>query len=425
MATATYSVTQSNADIEQVWRKVQAGVVEAANFGVEEWNLLQKAKKFDVDWSAREITLELDLQDDYGTSAIIEGGKEARPSSPAPATATITWILLNKRFTISKTARYIQEQQGTRGQLVSQLKYQSKKALQGIRRKVGDMFYGFSTGTQAIVTSISTDAVTLQDMYGISGEGATTDARRCEDLFRAGDYVAFLNPSGPALRTSGIALIDSVTAASNIITGSAFSDVSTVTASDLVVFANNLENTTMASGTERSQNFVGIMDILTTASVHSYSSATNAKWDVSTENTSGGRFTGVKLRTMKQGIANEGGGTMDTVLWSNGVENDVVAQLQSGLRFNDAFNMEMDGKPTSKGIKFFTSRRVLDGLVVGFDSKKSVQKMTLLPEPGQQAFSDLKELQDDSGYVASLDYPAAMVCVNRANMGYYTSVTEA
>jgi len=424
MAAATYSVTTSSSNLKELWRKVQYGVVTAAQFGVEEWNWLQKLKNYDVDWSAREITMELDINDDYGSAMIPEGGYEARPSSPTAVTATVTWVLLNKRFTVSKTAQYIAGKT-PKAMLENQLKFQAKKAVQGIRRKVGDMFYGFSTGTLAKVSSVSTDDVTLKDMYGLSGEGATGDYRRCEDLFRAGDYVAFLNPSGPALRTSGIVLIDSITAASNTITGSAVSDVTSLTANDLVVMANNLENTTLAAGTERNLNLVGLLDGTQTASVHSVTSATYPKWDVAYSDTGGGRFTGVKLRTAKQRIANEGGGKMDTVIWSNGVENDVFAQLQAGLRFDDAYNMEMDGQPKSKGVKFMTSKRVPDGYVFCFDSKNSVCKMTLLPEPGQGvSFDDGDKLQDLSGLVFSLDYPVAMVYKNRANLAYFSGVTE-
>src|SRR5262245_17097594 len=112
----TYTVTTSSTNLANIWRKVQAGIAVAFQFGVEEWNWLQKLKSFDVDWSAREITLELDVNDDINTASIPEGGFEAVPSSPTTSTATLTWILLNKRFTISKTAQYITQQQGTRGQ---------------------------------------------------------------------------------------------------------------------------------------------------------------------------------------------------------------------------------------------------------------------------------------------------------------------
>ena len=422
MATATYSVSTSGTDLKELWRKIQYGVVQAAQFGVEEWQWLQKLPEFDVDWSAREITFEADINDGIGAASIPEGGKEARPSSPTAVTATVTWILLNKRFTASKTAQYI-AQRTPKAQLESQLKFQAKKALQTIRRKVGDMFYGFSTGTLAHVSSVSTDDIVIDNMYGVTGLGATTDAVQATDLFRAGDYIAVLNPSGPALRTSGIVAIDSITASTNTLTGADVSGISSPTDGDLIVMANNVENTTMAAGSERSLNLIGLLDGMTSTSVHSISSATYPKW-LATANTGGGRFTGIKLRTMKQAIMNEGGGTLTDVIWSNGVENDVVAQLQAGLRFNDAFGMEMDGSPKSKGVQFHTSRRVPDGYVFGFDRKNSVHKMTLLPEPGSPAFDDGDKLQDDSGFVFSMDYPCAMVYTNRANLAYYSGVTE-
>ena len=72
-----------------------------------------------------------------------------------------------------------------------------------------------------------------------------------------------------------------------------------------------------------------------------------------------------------------------------------------------------------------TSKRVPDAYVFGYDSKRSVGKGTLLPEPGQQAFSDGKELIDDSGFIFSLDYPCFMAIKNRGNFGSYASLQEA
>lgn len=421
MATATYSVTTSASNLANVWRYVQAGIYVAYNFGVEEWNALMKFEKFDVDWSARSITFETDLNDDINTASIPEGGKEARPSSQTVQTATVTWILLNKRFTISKTARYIQQQQGTRGQLENQLKFQAKKAVQGMHRKLGDLFWGKSDGVGALVSAVTGDSITLKDMYGVTGFGATGDARQASHLFRVSDYIAVLNPTGPTLR-GAISAITTVTDASNVIVAGA-SAIASATANDYVVFANNLENTTVTGGTEYNLGLVGIQDMINTTSVHSLS---NARWTAAVNNTSGGRFTGIKLRNLKQQIRNKGGGELTTVWWANGVENDVVAQLQAGLRFSDAWGMEMDGQPASKGITFNTSRRVPDGVAVGWDSRNSVKKMVLLPEPSENVSYDDEghKLQDDSGYIFSLDYPCAMVTTNRSNMGQYSSLTE-
>ena len=418
MATATYNVTTSGSDLANIWRKVQAGVVVASQFGVEEWNALMKTKRFTVDWSAREITVELDINDDYGTAMIPEGGKEARPSTPTVVQATLTWVLANKRFTISKTAQYI-AQRTPKAQLEDQLKYQSRKALQGIRRKFGDMFYGFSTGTVAVLSGSSAGGCSIKNLYGVTNLGSAAGTLRAADIFRAGDYIAALNPTGPALRA--IAVVSSVDRSANLLsTGANISG----SAADLVTFANNLENTTLAGGTERNQHFVGMLDGITSTSVHGVSQTTYSGWQAAINDSTGGRFTGIKLRKMKQAIMNKGGGELDTIWWSNGVENDVVAQLQAGLRFDDAFKLEMDGRPTSKGVTFHTSRRVPDGYVFGYDSKNSVQRMSLLPEPGSQAFDDGDKLQDDSGLVFSLDFPAAMVWVNRQNAGLYSGLSE-
>ena len=92
-----------------------------------------------------------------------------------------------------------------------------------------------------------------------------------------------------------------------------------------------------------------------------------------------------------------------------------TSQLTAGLRFTDAFALELDGKAGAKGVTFNTSRRVPDGYVFGLVKENSVNKMTLLPEPGQQVFEDGYKLQDNSGLVFSVDYPCAMIWTNRAN----------
>ena len=425
MATATYSVATGSSTLSGVWRKIQVGILTAFQYDVEEWGWLKRLKPLDVNWSSREITAELDINQNYGAAAISEGGKEARPSSVNTVTATITWALFNKRFTISKTSKYIQQQQGQRGQLTSQLKWQAKGAVRALQQKIGTHFWGNSTGVLCLQNgAISTDTVTLDSMHSVAGLGSTSHNWRCADFFVAGDYIAVLNPSGPALRTAGIVLIDSVDRAANTITGSAFSDVTTFTDNDFIVFANDVENTTLAGGTEYNKELVGILDGLLSTSVHSVSGATYPNWTSYAAATSG-RFSGITLRKMKQNIRNRGGGEMDTLIWANGVENDVTAQLQAAMRFDMPFSLEMDGQPVSKGLKILTSKRTPDGYVCGYDSENSIGKMVLLPDPGDgPAWDDLDKLQDDSGYVGGIDYPAQIIWTNRANTAYASNQTQ-
>ncbi len=418
MAVATYAVTTSKTDVNGVWRKVQAPLQVAAQFMVDEWDMLDELKEFEVDHSAREITAPLDLTDDVGIAKIPEGGYEARPGSPNPVDATLTWILYNGRFTISKTARWI-DQRNRKAMIERQILFQGRKKLQAMARMVGFDFYGFSTALTAKVGAIGANIVTLKDQYGISGLGSTTAPYDVENVFRVGDYVAILNPSGPALR--GIVKITTVTPATPSITLA--STPGSTAANDLIVLANSVENATLAGGTDYNNGLVGLLDISTSTSVHSVSGVTYPNWNAGYSDTTGGRFSGIKLRKAKQGVNNNGGGEIDTLIWSNGVENDMTAQLRAGLRFTDAFAMEMDGSPKAKGVKILTTRFVPEGYVFAFD-KKSLSKITLIPQPGTPAWEDGDKLQDQSGFVFPMDYPAAMVTTNRGNFSYFSGLTE-
>jgi hypothetical protein len=419
LATATYTPTRSDTDITGVWRKVQTPLQVAAQFMVDEWDMLDDVPKRQVDWSARLIEMPLDILDDYGIASIAEGGFEARPGSPNPVDATLTWILYNGRFTISKTARMIDEQ-NRRAMLERQIVFQGRKKLQAMARRLAFDFYGFATGYTSKVVSVASDVFTLKDAYGVAGLHSTNTPYRVTDPFTVGDFVAVLNPTGPALR--GIADITVVTAATPSITLS--STPGSSAADDLIVFANSLENTTLAGGTAYNKALNGLLDIVTSTSLHNVSGATQAKWNAGYSDTGGGRFTGIKLRKAKQGIENNGGGTLNTMLWSQGVENDVVSQLQAGMRFTNAFAMEMDGSPKAKGVKIMSTRFVPEGYVFMFD-RKSLKKMTLVPKPGQPGWEDAYKLQDQSGYVIPLDYPCALTSDNRGNFGYVSGATEA
>ena len=418
MAVATYTPSTSSSDVSGVWRKVQTPLQVAAQFMVPEWDMLDDLPEMHVDWSARLIEMPLDLADDYGVAAIDEGGYEARPVSPNPVDATLTWILYNGRFTISKTAKFIDEH-NKQAMLERQIVFQGRKKLQAIARRLGFDFYGFSTSVVAKVSSEASSVFTLKDAYGVSGLHSTTTPYRVTDPFKVGDYVAFLNPTGPALRGTPID-VTAVAAATPSITTSA--TPSGATADDLVVMGNSVGNTVLAD-TDHGNGLTGLLDVNTTASVHSVSNATYAKWDVGYSDTAGGRFTGIKLRKAKQGIENNGGGTLNTMLWSQGVENDVTAQLQAGLRFTNAFAMEMDGSPKAKGVKIMSTRFVPEGYVFMFD-RKSYKKLSLIPKPGTPAWDDAHKLQDQSGYVIPLDYPCALITNNRGNFAYASGATE-
>ncbi|MHC4181566.1 MAG: hypothetical protein ACYSWU_29075, partial [Planctomycetota bacterium] len=237
MATATYTPSTSSSDLNTLWRKTQVGIVKAYGFGVPEYNALERLKRKTINWSAREITMELDLLDDINVASIPEGGKEARPASQKPVTATLTWILLNSRFTYSLTAKYIRAAQGTKPMLEDQFKNLTEN----------------NTGT----TSLD-----LDDMYGVASLGGTAANRRVADLIRDNEYYAILTSAGTFRE---IVQASSVARSTNIVTTAA--NMSTTADGDLVVPAASVENTTNA-GTDRNRWVVGVLDMMTSDSVH-------------------------------------------------------------------------------------------------------------------------------------------------------------
>lgn len=426
MATATYNVETGSVTLAQLGRKVQAGVFKAAQYGVEEVSWIKSLEKYDAPISLREITHELDLIQATGAAFIPEGGKEARPSSPSAVTATVVPLLMNKRFTVSRTMQMILRTQGMRGLLESQFKWQGRKAVEALRAKQGDTFYGFSTGTMALILSAAGGAtITLKDMYGVAGLGATTHNRRAVDPFVAdtgtnADYIAILNPAGPALRE--IRKIIGKDRATNSLVLDA--DPAADAANDLIVYANNVENTTLAGGTERNLNPTGLLDGLTSTSLHGVSATTYPNWAAALNDSGGGRFTGIKLMKAKDAIQNVGGGTAKLVIWAQGVKNDVVAQLQAGLRFSDAYAMEMDGTPKAKGIEFKTSRRVPDGYAFVLDPDNSIRRLMLTPDVETPGMDDGNKMIDDSGVMFSADFLYALPWTARANAAVFSGLTQ-
>jgi hypothetical protein len=99
-------------------------------------------------------------------------------------------------------------------------------------------------------------------------------------------------------------------------------------------------------------------DGLFATSVHGISSSSVGNWQPSLSDSSGGRFSGVRLHQAADEINNKGGGTAKKIFMAQGVYRDQLSLYQAAVRYDDPFAMEMDGDVKSKGRKFFKSRRV-------------------------------------------------------------------
>lgn len=419
MASATYTPTLSSSGVNKVWRKVQGELQDGFGFDVPEWEQFDMIRGFNIAVSAREVTVPIDINEGAGIGSIAEGALESMPSSPNVEELTLNYILLNGRFTAAVTAQLLDMHQKA-AQLKRQLVFQGKHKIRDLSRDWADRLYGLSTGYLAQTSTVATQSsgvYTLKNMYGQTSITSTNAYKQIADKFKVGDRVALIR-SG-ALVTNAIGTVTAVSATTPSIT---VTWNGSVTSADLdyVVKANSIGNTVIGD-TDYNKGMNGLIDGCLTASIHGLS---HANYLPSYSDTTSTRFSGIKLRRFKDEIGFGGGGKLNKVFIAAGVYRDTLALQQAALRFMDPFALELDGDIKSKGVTFFTSKRVPSSWVIGFDSK-SVRRLDVMPKPGDSiTWSDGVKIPDTSGYVFSVNLLTQMVYLNRANIAYANNQTE-
>jgi hypothetical protein len=422
MAVGTLTYTTAGTTLNKVYRKIQGGMMKVFQAKTEEWQLIDDIDELDIDLSAREMTIPIDVNPSYGVAMIPEAGREANPTTPNLDEITVSWVNLNKRFTASLTSKYL-DKKAAEGQVIRQFRYQTMKVMEAISTRVGQQFYGFSTGVvckSSTNATATTQTLTLVDAYGDSG---LDDTAYLSSFFEVGDCVALVRSS--ALVTNAIGEITSKAVAGEIVVvfiGSVDAD-----AGDEVVFANNpaSSSNTLAANTDYNKWPVGLKDAAESTSVHGLASTSAPNWDAALVNTSGGRYSVIKDRKARQALQNKGDGKGDIRIMSNGVQNDIVDSQLAALRFSSAQNMEFDGSFKTKGTKDFTSRKVPNGHVWLLD-KDAMSKFSLLPKPseGGQTWADGDKAEDFNALKFSVDFPYGFVVKSRRKIAQYRGLTE-
>src|SRR3990167_9371986 len=253
MATAATTVTTSGTSVANIWRIVQGELAQGIQFENDEWNMVDDfVPPEDLPFSARSVTIPIDIIEGAGVASIPEGGVEARESSPNAREITITMQQFNGRFNASRLALYGDK---TDAQVEKQLKFQGAHALRDMSRHFSDYFYGVSTAylSQASATQTATTmTITHQGGYGISG---ITNTAFLLNKYRVGDWIAGIN--GAALVTNAIGQITTITSAHTVVV---WNGSTTITSADYFVKANSKGNTTIAH-TDYSRGLVGMIDL--------------------------------------------------------------------------------------------------------------------------------------------------------------------
>lgn len=424
LASVVGTGTTSGTTLNVAWRKSQSALLKVYNTKTKEMGWVRALKNFKINESAREMTCPIDVKRATHSALIPEGGYEARPQSQNLGETTITWSNYNHRFSTTLTAKFL-SRLGKDNKIIDQFKFQSMKAIEGLSDTVARDFYGFSTGVWCKISTASTQssgtALTLIDGYGLT-DTALDGAAFLAGLFTIGDYVALIR-SG-ALVVNGIGQITAITAATSAITATWQGTVTTV-ANDSLVLATSIENTTLA-GTNYNRALSGLAEMLTSVALHGLTNTAEPNWDVALGNTSGGRFSGVKLRKMKQAIEDFGGVDMDNLLWSRGVDNDTFASQSGAVRFANPNKMELDGEVAMSGVEIRSSKYTLPGYAIGYNGA-SLQKINLVDIPGDDMtvpWEDGDKMEGQNAYAFSIDLPLGLVCTRRKGLAYYSNLTE-
>lgn len=428
MATLSTTVTTSTSDVNKIWRKVQGDLYEGLNFFSEEFGNMERfvPETYDIDISAREITVPVDLNEEVGVAAIPEGGYEAKASSVNVEETTLGFVLLNARFSASVTARILDEKHRA-AELKRQIVFQGMKKMQALGRTWSDMIYGYSTNILAISDTDlagTTDTLVLKNGLNdstISGADTAT-GNYIANLFRVGERIGALD-SGAIIAGPALGIITAVTAGANPTLAVTWdSSLSSFTTNGIqVVLANSVEGTTIAA-TAYNRGLVGWLDLLKSTSVHSLSSSSVPNWSIAGSDTSGGRLSGVRLRAAKDLLRRYSPMKPDFALLDEGVHRDLIDLERAALRFSDPFALETDGDVKSKDLQIRSSWRVPPGYgIVG--SKKAFARLDIMPKPGQGfAWGDGHKMENQSGYLFPVDFLTGTFCKSRKAFYYFSGL---
>lgn len=420
----------TNDDINGIWKKAQGELIDGINFKCEEVQMLGEVPGLNIAASLREMTFPVHTRFSGGIASISEGGNEARPSSVNTDDASVSFIHKNGRFTVSNLARWA-SMSDPEPEIKKQIVFQGMDKVNSLCANVSDAFYGFSTGIRAQTSTVATQSsgtYTLKNAYGLSSISGSTAVQKAylANLFQVGEGVALVRAGALVPNAYGTVTARSTTNGTFDVTWAG--SVTSADGDNIVLYNAILDGDTASlAHTDYNKDLVGLGEMMTATSVHGISGATVEGWNVAYSDVAAGRYTGTKHRRALTEIGNYGGGSAGSVIsiMAQGVERDVFANYDAGVRYDSPIGMEIDGDVKARGKSFRSSRRVPPGFVYHFDPA-AMGKKDLLPMPTSgPGWPDGKPLINQSGLIFTIDYPLVLALRIRKRLAYFANQQEA
>lgn len=409
------------------WKKIQGAVYQkVAVFGKrEEQKLLRTLPKAPESWSADEVTFKLDLNERAGAARVPDMGKLAAVQNVDLVPATINAHHSNARWAISDISHFADE--GKTNQFISDMELRMGQRMDAMVEQDSDYVWGDATAVLA-TTDSNLSGTTFSGVIPTAGfnQASYTNVRSIAQLFRKGDWIAFLQAGSDELvDVNAIGQLTSVNPTTGALAGNFIGSVSSYTTNGIrIVKANNLDRgAVIANSTDFAKGYDGIFGITTSVSHHGVSGSTYEPWNATTDSAAG-VFSPIEYWTGSDTIKNKTGYKADTLLIAQGVRRHVMSTERAGLRYDDSGSMDIDGDVQSKGVKWWYMKNNPPGMAVLFP-KEVLHNWEILPFESDKRYSDLIPMQDDAAALGRVDKFANLVCRSRSAFYLWLNKTEA
>lgn len=404
--------------INEVWRPYYGKLVKGFQVLTPEWAFLKRLENFDQ-LSPRQIVWPVDLISGGGIAMTYDAGPTARATSNAPVEATDTWKHMVGRFEVSYDVLTLNNaSKVARQQIVKQLAYQVRDKLMSFKKRMSYGFYGHNDGVLMLINSAAgAPTYTVKDRYGETGLAPDVSW-----LTAGKDYVAVVNPSGPAVR--GIEKVTAVNRSTPSITLAG--SVSGAAANDKIVLANHIDGTT----TDLNRGMNGLLDMTSAATLHNIATASQPDWSASIDTALSGSLSGSALYkafelsekqsgyrpdfawTTIGAIASAGGSQLDQRRYS-----DKEDTMRLGFNKLNVMGVKTEGMLFCPPGHFFAgSSKALKKL----SPDEDVQTVkTGGPQGGFVYYQSLL------GYFKDQVFRVQLTCKSRKSLIHWTAVTEA
>ena len=373
---------------------------------------------------ADNMYMPIDVVQGFGAAAIPDGGREALPGSPTLQYGTLKLVAWNARISITRQAKAFNTTSQA-AMVTNELALKRKKRLEALRHKAAINFYGTSIGVCCMVSATvsgttAAGAITFTSVYGDTG---LTHTGLIGNLFNVNDQIALLvdGTTTATIIPNGTGIITAKGAAN--VYSVAWTGAVSILTTYAVTFANNAaygDTYTAAGHTDQNKWVPGLKDMVESTSLHGVSGTTYPGWSAAGNDSTGGRFTPVKLLKMRHTMLNFGK-PLKRLILAQGVIRDMADQNNALLRFDSIAAIQFDGSGKTKEEQS-TSRYVPNGHVFGIADM--VLKKKVLGDLPNAGSGEMDKLENYARYVEGEDFMWLTAAESRKGLYEFRGLTE-